>query len=238
MLTRCILQDYGWKAFNIQIHHVQPQLPQTAPTFKLEHNLAKAQSSLWTMTSNTASLHLQDLPEDVLRNILSMLTHHEVAMIRTVNKRFNTICISLLNKGFRSAKLYHTSLRRIIWEQNRFAKPEPLVHHKLVRDLDILRTIGTQIAILDETFLDYINNNLCCSVPGRIVDQILSMLRAIQAKRKSNHYKCKCECSRAYKTLQKFTNTSSKAIKHFNEKIAPTLKVQLSKLESTAVTED
>ena len=160
-------------------------------------------------------------------------------MIRTVNKRFNTICISLLNKGFRSAKLYQQGLHRIIWEQNRFARPVPnLVHHKLVRDLDILRTIGTQIAILDETFLDYINSNLCCFVPGKIIDQILSMLRTIQAERKSNHYKCKFECSRTYKTVQKFTNTSLKAIKHFNEKIAPALKVHLPKQESTAATKN
>ena len=132
-----------------------------------------------------------------------MLTHHEIAMLRKVSKKFNIICSTLLNKGFRSTKLYHTSLLRLTWKQNRFTKSEPLVYHKLVRHHDILKTIEAQFTILDEAFLKYINYGLCCFVPGRIIDQILSVLRVIQAERKSTHYKCRCECSRAYKTLQK-----------------------------------
>ena len=41
--------------------------------------------------------------------------------------------------------------------------------------------------------------------------------------------KSKCKCLNAYKALQKYVDKSSKAIKHFNKRIIPTLRTGLHK---------
>ena len=54
-------------------------------------------------------LSLGDLPNTVLEIILLYLNYEEVAQLRRVNRRFNSTCKYLLNKGFRAAKRYHSN---------------------------------------------------------------------------------------------------------------------------------
>lgn len=44
------------------------------------------------------------LPDVVVLAILSFLTYNEVALLRVVSRRFNTICQVHLNKGFMKVK--------------------------------------------------------------------------------------------------------------------------------------
>ena len=45
---------------------------------------------------------LCELPDTVLEQTLRMVSYHEISQLRRVNKKFNDICMALLNKGFRS----------------------------------------------------------------------------------------------------------------------------------------
>lgn len=50
---------------------------------------------------------MESLPEEVLDQVLSKLTYHEMSLIRGVNKTFNSIIKKRLNNGFRSAERFH-----------------------------------------------------------------------------------------------------------------------------------
>ena len=45
---------------------------------------------------------LCELPDTVLEQILRLFSYHEISQLRRVNKMFNTMCMAILNKGFRS----------------------------------------------------------------------------------------------------------------------------------------
>ena len=181
------------------------------------------------MDNATTILPIDDLPELVLEEILSMLDYHEVATFRRINRRFNNIGSSILNKGYKSTKLQHAKLYEAVkteltWKQNKFTKSEPLMYHVLIRHYDVLTTIERHLTILDKTFLRYISLNLCCFIPGRVIDRMLSIFQTIQEDRKFKREGSKCECSNAFKELHKCIDASHKAIKHFSERIIPTLK--------------
>ena len=100
-------------------------------------------------------------------------------------------------------------------------------NHKLSRHCDILTAIETRISLLSMTFLKYVDLNLCCFIPGKVIDEIISVLRTI--KQDENP-------PRAYEILQELRDISSMAMEYFDDKIVPTLKVQLSPLRFGAST--
>ena len=55
-------------------------------------------------------------------------------------------------------------------------------NHKLSRHCDILTAIETRISLLSMTFLKYVDLNLCCFIPGKVIDEIITVLRAIKAR--------------------------------------------------------
>ena len=50
---------------------------------------------------------LQALPDTVFEQMLKFLSFHEIANLRSVSKKFNEICMRLLNQGFRSVEKFH-----------------------------------------------------------------------------------------------------------------------------------
>ena len=94
-------------------------------------------------------------------------------------------------------------------------------NHKLSRHCDILTAIETRISLLSMTFLKYVDLNLCCFIPGKVIDEIISVLRTIKEDENP---------PRAYEILQELRDISSMAMEYFDDKIVPTLKVQLSPL--------
>ena len=72
------------------------------------------------------------------------------------------------------------------------------------------------------TFLKYVDLNLCCFIPGKVIDEIITVLRAIKDDENP---------PRAYEILQELRDISSMAMEYFDDKIVPTFKVvQLSPL--------
>jgi len=169
------------------------------------------------MVDHSIILPLGELPDTVFEQTLMMLSYHEIAQLRRVNKRFDTTCMALLNKGFRSAERYHTKCLKEVKAKLPRRESERR-NHKLSRHCDILTAIETRISLLSMTFLKYVDLSLCCFIPGKVIDEIFSVLRTIQADENP---------PRAYEILQELRDISSMAMEYFDEKIVPCLKVQL-----------
>ena len=68
--------------------------------------------------------------------------------------------------------------------------------------------------LLSMTFGKYIEANLCCFIPGKIIDEIYNVLKILRQN---------CETPRTYEVLQELRDISSMAMEHFDEKIVPGL---------------
>jgi len=161
---------------------------------------------------------LQSLPEPVFDQVFSFLTYHELALLRRVNKKFNSSLMRLLNQGFRNAERFHAKCLKEVKAKLPRRESERR-NHKLSRHCDILTAIETRISLLSMTFLKYVDLNLCCFIPGKVIDEIITVLRAIKEDENP---------PRAYEILQELRDISSMAMEYFDDKIVPTLKVQLS----------
>lgn len=69
--------------------------------------------------------------------------------------------------------------------------------------------------MLSMTYSKYIDMNLCCFIPGRVLDEIFRILVLVSKTRKT---------LRPHEVLQELRDISSMAIEHFDEKIAIILK--------------
>lgn len=85
----------------------------------------------------------------------------------------------------------------------------------MARHADILTCIETRISMLSMTYSKYMDLNLCCFIPGRVLDEIFRILRLISKTNKP---------LRPHEVLQELRDISSMAIEHFDEKIAVTFK--------------
>lgn len=77
--------------------------------------------------------------------------------------------------------------------------------------------------MLSMTYTKYIDMNLCCFIPGKVVDEILMILRLVETSNKP---------LRAHEVLQELRDISSMAIDHFDDNIATILKQSYVDLSS------
>jgi len=161
---------------------------------------------------------LATLPVELLEKIFLCLSYGEVAQLRLVSQLFNHTCKALLNKGFRAVEKFHDKCFKEVKAKLPRRESERR-GHKLGRHCDILTAIETRISLLSMTFLKYVDMNLCCFIPGKVIDEIFSVLRCIQDEETP---------PRAFEILQELRDISSMAIEHFDENIAPSLQLPLS----------
>ena len=159
-------------------------------------------------------LQLINLPDIVLETVLSNLTYDEISRYRIVCKQFDRICKKLLNRGFNLMEKYHAQCLRAV--KCRLPRRESERRsHPLARHCDILTAIETRISMLSMTFIKYVDLNLCCFIPGKVIDEIFRVLRLILDSKTP---------PRAHEILQELRDISSMAMEHFDEKILPDLK--------------
>ena len=173
-----------------------------------------------SLEAQTINFPLHSLPDPVFDQVFSFLSFHQLALLRRVNRRFNTSLMRLLNQGFRAAERFHAKCLKEVKAKLPRRESERR-NHKLSRHCDILTAIETRISLLSMTFLKYVDLNLCCFIPGKVIDEIITVLRAIKEDENP---------PRAYEILQELRDISSMAMEYFDDKIVPTLKVQLSPL--------
>ena len=108
--------------------------------------------------SGPTKLDLLGLPDVVLCRILEFLSYDDVAKFRSVSRKFDHICQSHLNRGFRQAERFHCKLMRDF--KSRLPRRESERRsHPLIRHCDILTAIETRISLLAMTFMKYIEVN-------------------------------------------------------------------------------
>lgn len=168
---------------------------------------------------------ITELPHEILENILSYLTYDEIAKSREVSRRFNTTCGELLNRGFLNMERRHSAILKKVKSLLPRRESERRVHN-LARHSDILTAIETRISMLRMTFMKYIDVNACYFIPGKVIDEILRILCLVENT---------CTPPRTHEVLQELRDISSMAMEHFDEKIAPNLKIQRNPVVYPAV---
>lgn len=155
-----------------------------------------------------------DLPDCMLENILEYMSYDEVARKRIVCRPFDKAGQRILNRGFNKMIRTHAAhLKRLKALLPR--RESERRNHPLARHTDILTCIETRISMLSMTYSKYIDLNLCCFIPGKVIDEVYNIFKLIKYDTKP---------LRAHEVLQELRDISSMAIEHFDEKIANGLK--------------
>nr|XP_049592002.1 F-box only protein 28 isoform X3 [Syngnathus scovelli] len=134
-----------------------------------------------------------------------------------VCKRMDMICQRVLNQGFLKVERYHSMCQRQVKAQLPRRESERR-NHSLARHADILAAVETRLSLLNMTFMKYVDSNLCCFIPGKVIDEIYRVLRYVNSTRAPQ---------RAHEVLQELRDISSMAMEYFDEKIVPILKKKL-----------
>ncbi|XP_055845103.1 uncharacterized protein LOC129911358 [Episyrphus balteatus] len=159
-------------------------------------------------------MNILNLPNVMLIQIFEFMPYEEVAKKRLICKKLDMICQHILNCGFNKVVKQHSlSLKRIKALLPR--RESERRNHCLARHADILTCIETRISMLSMTYSKYMDLNLCCFIPGRVLDEIFRILRLISKTSKP---------LRPHEVLQELRDISSMAIEHFDEKISHSLK--------------
>ncbi|XP_061692822.1 F-box only protein 28 isoform X2 [Syngnathoides biaculeatus] len=160
---------------------------------------------------------LLGLPIVAIETILNFLSYDEISLLRSVCKRMDMICQRVLNQGFLKVERYHSVCQRQVKAQLPRRESERR-NHSLARHADILAAVETRLSLLNMTFMKYVDSNLCCFIPGKVIDEIYRVLRYVNSTRAPQ---------RAHEVLQELRDISSMAMEYFDEKIVPILKKKL-----------
>lgn len=159
-------------------------------------------------------INFLDLPDCMVEQVFELLSYDEIAKKRIVCKKVDRVCQSLLNRGFmKMIKRHNANLKAIKSQLPR--RESERRNHPLAKHSDILACIETRISMLSMTYSKYIDKDLCCFIPGKVIDEVFNILKLIESTSKP---------LRAHEVLQELRDISSMAIEHFDENIAHRLK--------------
>ncbi|XP_068042009.1 F-box only protein 28 isoform X1 [Anomalospiza imberbis] len=176
--------------------------------------LPEAAEPLAPMEPPPQSNTLMGLPIVAIESILSFLSYDETSQLRLVCKRMDLVCQRMLNQGFLKVERYHNLCQKQVKAQLPRRESERR-NHSLARHADILAAVETRLSLLNMTFMKYVDSNLCCFIPGKVIDEIYRVLRYVNSTRAPQ---------RAHEVLQELRDISSMAMEYFDEKIVPILK--------------
>ncbi|CAB3254654.1 unnamed protein product [Arctia plantaginis] len=162
-------------------------------------------------------MDLLELPIVIIETIFSYLSYDDIAKSRLVSRTFNDICMRILNRGFVMIERRHATALKNVKAQLPRRESERRYHH-LSRHCDILTSIETRISMLNMTYSKYIDNGLCCFIPGKVIDEIRRVLYIVETATTP---------PRAHEVLQELRDISSMAIEHFDDKISPAFRKKL-----------
>ncbi|CAG9824470.1 unnamed protein product [Phaedon cochleariae] len=157
------------------------------------------------------------LPEIALEKIFSFLSYDEIAKNRIVCKKFNEIGSKMLSRGFIQLEKKHS----FIYKRVRSLLPRRESErraHPLSRHCDILQAVETRISMLNMTYIKYIESGLLCFIPGKVLDEMKSVLALVESDQAP---------PRTHQLLQELRDLSSMAMEHFDEHILPKVKEQI-----------
>nr|XP_023026576.1 F-box only protein 28 [Leptinotarsa decemlineata] len=154
------------------------------------------------------------LPDVALEKIFSFLSYDELAKNRIVCTRFNQVCGNLLSRGFIQLDKRHSAIFKKLKSMLPRRESERRAH-PLSRHCDILQAVETRISMLNMTYIKFIEMNVLCFIPGKVLDEIKSVLNLVERDQAP---------PRTHQLLQELRDLSSMAMEHFDEHILPTVK--------------
>ncbi|XP_064484857.1 F-box only protein 28-like [Ornithodoros turicata] len=160
---------------------------------------------------------LGSLPMEIIESVLSYLSYDEISSKRVVCRKFDLCCKNLLNQGFLKVERFHAKCLKQVKKQLPRRESERR-SHPLSRHCEILTSIETRLSLLGMTFTKYMDMSLCCFIPGKVIDEIYRVLRLLQKEKTP---------PRTHEILQELRDISSMAMEHFDERIAPGLKLHI-----------
>lgn len=129
----------------------------------------------------------------------------------------------MLSRGFVQVEKRHSAIYKKV--KSRLPRRESERRsHPLARCCDVLSAIETRISMLNMTFMKYIENNLCCFIPGKVLDEIIRLLNLVEDN--------KIPIPRTHEFLQEMRDISSMAMEHFEENVLPKLRAELESTPS------
>ncbi|CAF0845497.1 unnamed protein product [Rotaria sordida] len=165
-----------------------------------------------SMTTNI-SLSFTDLPLLVQEKIIKSFSYTELSRLRSISKHFHRLCSEQLNRGYFQLEIIIHDLQKQI--KTKLPRRESERHkHPLSTKFDIISSLDSRIQWLKLTFGSAIQNSYCCFYPGRLLDEIYSVLDRLKIQQSFSN-----PCT----LLQETRDMSSMAIEHFREQIKPKL---------------
>ncbi|KAJ3661498.1 hypothetical protein Zmor_005893 [Zophobas morio] len=120
----------------------------------------------------------------------------------------------MLSRGFIQLEKRHSTIYKRVKSLLPRRESERRVH-PLSRHCDILQAVETRISMLNMTYMKYIENNLLCFIPGKVLDEMINVLSFVESD---------CTPPRTHQLLQELRDLSSMAMEHFDEHILPRVK--------------
>lgn len=94
----------------------------------------------------------------------------------------NEACRAHLNRGFRLVERFHGRLMKEFKSKLPRRESERR-SHPLIKHCDILTAIETRISLLAMTFMKYVDADMVCFFPGKVIDEIYDVLSRIKMDR-------------------------------------------------------
>jgi len=163
-------------------------------------------------------LLLTELPAEILFKILSYMSFKEISHLRTVSRRFNEICASMLNSTFQ--RLQSQMLSRFQEIKTQMPRRESARrNHPLAQECDVVETLHMRLSLLQMTFGKHIERKHVCFFAGEILDEVQRIMRYI---RHTSNQPPKGRGAYIFMEDELFDLTTM-AMEYFKEHIEPTL---------------
>jgi len=162
---------------------------------------------------------LTELPAEILFKILSYMSFKEISHLRTVSRRFNEICASMLNSTFQ--RLQSQMLSRFQEIKTQMPRRESARrNHPLAQECDVVETLHMRLSLLQMTFGKHIERKHVCFFAGEILDEVQRIMRYIR----QNSNQPPKGPNRAYIFMEdELFDLTTMAMEYFKENIEPTL---------------
>lgn len=159
------------------------------------------------------SIHLLDLPQEIIEKIFSYIKFKNICQMRLVCRTINRICGQILNSNF--LRLQNQMLQRFQEIKAKMPRRESARRsHHLACESDIIETLHMRLTLLQMSFGKHIERKHCCFFPGEILDEVLEILHYIKVTPKLDL---------PYKVTDEMFDLSTMAMEYFKEKIEPNL---------------
>ncbi|KHN71910.1 F-box only protein 28 [Toxocara canis] len=126
-----------------------------------------------------------DLPMEVVTHILSFLTFEELSFARAVSKNFDALARSLLNASFfrlgEQLELAMGNVKKMLPKRESQRR-----NHSLSRVNEVYSALETRYALLGMTFRKHIDDDSCCFIAGKVLDEAFALLRTLNSCVKRN----------------------------------------------------